>query len=469
MKKKSIKKITLTRLLQVFVLALVITVAVIAFSYRSFAQFAIENKALSIAEVIKAGLTSHMKAKIMDKRDYFLNEITTIHDIESIKIIRADAIHEQFGTMGSFEQELSDDLRDILEKKEVYFKWEDRASKVEVIVPYVASSKGTLNCLQCHDVNDGEILGAVNINMNIGLYQGFALRYSYIIITVLLLLALMIVLNMFHVIERYIRQPLSNIIHEGELAYISNQNINSDNYESREFEDVAVNINKFNQNILCKEEELKEKNIQLQRLNEEIESTLKETLLAMGQIEEIRSCDTKRHAQRVSTISTLIAKTYGLNDEQIKLIELASPMHDIGKIGIADAVLNKPAKLTEEEFMLMKTHSILGYEILKHSKRPVLQAAASIAYGHHEKYDGTGYPQGLKANEISIFARIVTIVDVVDALLSKRIYKDIWSVEKVITLLKEERGKHFDPKLVDIVLDNMDEYVEIIRDLSEGS
>lgn len=467
MTKKSIKKIALSRLLKVFFLSLLVILSIIVLSYRSFFQLVSENKAIAIAEVIKAGLTSHMKAGIMDKRSYFLKEISSVYDIESISIIRADTVSRQFGAPGALDKRLDDDLRKILEKKEPYLTWKEGDSKIEAIIPYIANSQGTLNCLQCHHVNDGDVLGAVSINMDTEVYQDFALKYSYMIAAILLFFAFMIILNMFHVLEHYIRQPLTQIIDDGQKAYQSKQDIDSDKYESREFEEMVQNINAFNQHILRKEEELREKNNELKDLNEEIESTLKDTLQAMGQIEEIRSDETKKHTQRVSTISAMIAKEYGLDEERVKLIELSSSLHDIGKIGIADAILNKPDKLTEEEFRTMQTHTTVGYEILKHSKREVLQAAATIAYGHHEKYDGTGYPQGLKGEEIDIFARIVAIVDVLDALLSKRVYKEIWPVEKVIALLKAERGSHFEPKLVDIVLENMEVYSNIIADISE--
>nr|MDA3907760.1 HD domain-containing protein [Sulfurimonas sp.] len=232
------------------------------------------------------------------------------------------------------------------------------------------------------------------------------------------------------------------------------------------FEDVVENVNKFNNNILEKEEELLQKNIELQKLNDEIESTLQETMLAVGRIEEIRSKETRLHTKRVSLISVLIAKAYGMSEEEVNLIEFASPLHDIGKVGISDAILNKPAKLTDEEYNTMKSHSILGYEILNHSERKILQTAAIIAYEHHEKYDGTGYPQGLVGEEISIYARIVAIVDVFDALLSKRVYKEKWSLEDVIELLQKESGKHFDPKLVKIIVSNKEECKQIIREFS---
>ncbi|MCF6309250.1 MAG: HD domain-containing protein [Sulfurimonas sp.] len=467
MQKQSIKKITVTRLLQVFVIAMLVIVAVIAISYRNFFQFVVENRVHSVSQIIKAGLTSHMKAGIMDKREYFLNEISSVHDIRSIEIIRGDAVVKDYGESNLSEKKLTDNLRAILEKKKTHIVWKDTENLVEAVVPYIASSSGNFNCIQCHHVEDGTVLGAVSISMEIGAYQNFVLKNGYLIVAVLLLFAFLITFNMFHVIERYISKPLLNLIHDGETAYVLHKDINSEKYESRELEEVVKNVNKFNGTVMQHEKELEEKNKQLQLLNEEIESTLKDTMIVIGQIEEIRAGDTNMHTRRVTAISTMIAKDYGLDDGQIKLIEIASPLHDIGKIGITDAVLNKPAKLTEEEYVYMKTHAFLGYRILNNSKRQILNIAATIAYEHHEKYDGTGYPQGLRGEEISIYARIVAIVDVLDALLSKRVYKEKWEVKDVIAFFKEERGKHFDPELVDILLNNIDAYVQLIEKLSK--
>ena len=462
MQKKSIKVITITRLLQVFIVATLVIVSIVLLSYRSFFQFIVENKIHSISETIQAGLTSHMKAGIMDKREYFLNEISSVHDIKSIEIIRGDAVIKEYGESTLNEKKLNDNLRAILEKKEVYTQWKDTLSKVESIVPYIANS----GCLECHHVEEGTVLGAVDIEMEIDLYQNFVLKNSYIIIGALLLFALIVVFDMFNVIERYISKPLFNIIDEAKTAYLSHKNIDSNKYESKEFEDVVLSVNNFNKTVIEKENELKYKNRQLQLLNEEIESTLKETMLAIGKIEEIRSSSTSRHTKRVAILSTIVAKEYGLSDEQVKLIEIASPLHDIGKVGIADAILNKPGKLTQDEFTNIKSHSLFGYNILKNSKREILQTAAAIAYEHHERYDGTGYPQGLKGEEISVYARIVAIVDVFDVLLSRRVYKEAWSKEDVVAFFKEQRGKHFEPKLVDILLENIDKYVRLHRDLS---
>jgi len=173
----------------------------------------------------------------------------------------------------------------------------------------------------------------------------------------------------------------------------------------------------------------------------------------------------KNHTRRVATLSATIARDYGMSDNDVKLIELTSPLHDIGKIGISDAILHKPGKLTPQEYEIMKTHSVIGYNILNHSKRLALKTAAKIAYGHHEKYDGSGYPQGLKGEDIPIFARIVAIVDVLDALLCARVYKDAWSADEVLAFVIKEKGKHFDPKLVEIVEKNFERYSNLIKSL----
>lgn len=466
MSKQSIKKITLSRLVQVFIIAILITIAIIALTYRSFFKSTVENKALSVAQVVKAGLTSHMKAGIMDKRSYFLDEITAVHDIDHIHIIRSENVEKQYGKSTLLSTQVKQNFQHIVDIKTPVYDWDDFNGRVRATIPYIASNKGSLNCLACHNVKSGEVLGVVTIEMNIASYQDLVLEYSYIISGVLFVLAFLIVLNMFHVIERYIRRQLSNIVNDGQTAYESHRDIDFDGYESHELEDVVKNINDFNHEVLQKEEDLEAKNRELERLNDEIDKTLQETLMAMGEMEEIRSRDTKNHSKRVSILSSKIAKTYGLSEEDVKLIKMASPLHDIGKVGIPDAVLLKPGKLTDTEFETMKEHAKLGFNTLRHSKRPVLVAAAQIAHFHHEKYDGSGYPKGLKGEEIPIFARIVAIVDVLDALLCKRVYKEAWNIESVRELLIKERGKHFDPELTDIVLKELDDYTKFIHELS---
>ncbi len=140
---------------------------------------------------------------------------------------------------------------------------------------------------------------------------------------------------------------------------------------------------------------------------------------------------------------------------------MASPMHDIGKVGIPDNILNKPAKFEPHEWEIMKTHAELGYEMLKYSQRPILKAAAIISYEHHEKIDGSGYPRGIKDENIHIYGRITAVADVFDALGSSRVYKKAWELDKILELFKKDSGTHFDSKLVELFLDNLNQFLEI--------
>ncbi len=159
--------------------------------------------------------------------------------------------------------------------------------------------------------------------------------------------------------------------------------------------------------------------------------------------------------------SYLIAKELGLEDSFSYMILKASPMHDVGKIAIPDNILLKPGRLTPEEFEIIKTHTTAGYEILYGSEIPLLNLSAEIALTHHEKYNGKGYPKGLKGEEIPISGRIVAVADVFDALTSKRPYKEPWPIEKAINLLKGERGEHFDPQCIDAFFNVLDEILKI--------
>lgn len=196
-------------------------------------------------------------------------------------------------------------------------------------------------------------------------------------------------------------------------------------------------------------------------LHKELEDTQREVIYKMGEIVETRSEETGNHVKVVAEYSKLLAIKYGLSQSEAELLKHASPMHDIGKVGIPDSLLNKPSKLTCEEFEIMKTHTTVGYEILKTSNRPILKASAIVAYEHHEKWDGSGYPRGLSGHDIHIYGRITALADVFDALGSERIYKKAWKLNDILEYFKEEKGKHFDPELVDIFFNNLDEFLEI--------
>ncbi|GGF12759.1 two-component system response regulator [Pseudoalteromonas gelatinilytica] len=181
----------------------------------------------------------------------------------------------------------------------------------------------------------------------------------------------------------------------------------------------------------------------------------------LGRAAEYKDTDTGEHIARMSRYSKVLALAYGMSEYEAEQLKQAAPMHDVGKIGIPDSVLLKPGRLNENEYEHMKQHALIGAKILENSTSPLLQLAHKLALEHHEKWDGTGYPFGLKGEEISIEGRIVTIADVFDALTSKRPYKKAWSVEEALDLLKDEAGKHFDPQLVDLFIGQIDSIIEI--------
>lgn len=206
---------------------------------------------------------------------------------------------------------------------------------------------------------------------------------------------------------------------------------------------------------------------EIKALNKEIEDTQREVVFTMGAIGESRSKETGNHVKRVAEYSRILAHHYGLSAEEAEMLKQASPMHDIGKVAIPDAILNKPGKFTDEEFEKMKEHARLGYEMLKSSNRTLLKAAAIVAYEHHEKWNGKGYPRGLKGEDIHIYGRITALADVFDALGSDRVYKKAWTDEKIFALIKEERGVHFDPQLVDIFFKHLDEFLAVREKLKD--
>lgn len=196
-------------------------------------------------------------------------------------------------------------------------------------------------------------------------------------------------------------------------------------------------------------------------LNEEFEKTQKEIIFTLGSITESRSKETSNHVKRVAEYSKLLAREYGLSEDEAELVRLASPMHDVGKVAVPDAILNKPGKLTDEEYDIIKQHATHGYNLLNHSKRSIIRAGAIIAHEHHEKYNGRGYPNGLSGEDIHIYARITAIADVFDALSSDRVYKKAWPLEDILAYFQKERGEHFDPKLVDLFFAHLSEILEI--------
>ncbi|MBM4127332.1 MAG: response regulator [Nitrospira sp.] len=199
----------------------------------------------------------------------------------------------------------------------------------------------------------------------------------------------------------------------------------------------------------------------LERSEKELRLSREETIQRLAIAAEFRDSATAQHIQRMSHYCELLARKIGLSPERCELIRTASPMHDIGKIGTPDQILLKPGKFTEEEFDVISQHAEIGYKILSGSDSELLKVAATIAWTHHERYDGTGYPRGLKGEDIPIEGRIVSIADAFDALTTQRVYKPAFEISHAIELMLKNRGKHFDPELLDIFVASADELTRI--------
>jgi response regulator RpfG family c-di-GMP phosphodiesterase len=193
-----------------------------------------------------------------------------------------------------------------------------------------------------------------------------------------------------------------------------------------------------------------------------------ETLFLLGRVSDFRDLETGAHLRRIGSLAVLLAALLGMGEEDQKLIANSAPLHDIGKLAVPESILLKPGKLSPEESKRMQAHTTFGHELLKDARSIYLIEGAKIALTHHEKWDGTGYPAGLKGEDIPLSGRIVSIVDVFDALTSSRPYKEAWSFESVRDYIAEQRGKHFDPRLAELVLENFGAFQERIVGSAEA-
>ena len=200
---------------------------------------------------------------------------------------------------------------------------------------------------------------------------------------------------------------------------------------------------------------------EVRRATSAIVARERETVMRLMRAAEFRDPETGAHIQHMAHYSRLIGSEMGLSPGDQELLLTAAPMHDIGKLGIPDRILYKPGRLDTEEMAVMRQHAQFGYDILRDSRSNLLHIGAEIAFTHHEKYDGSGYPRGLRGEEIPLLGRIVAVADVFDAILSPRPYKQAWSLDRAVAFMRENRGKHFDPDCVDALFARWDEVLGI--------
>ena len=200
------------------------------------------------------------------------------------------------------------------------------------------------------------------------------------------------------------------------------------------------------------------------RLISELEDNQKEMIFVLTELMEATSDETGQHIRRVAELSALLAHYHpALTEDDVEILRYASPMHDVGKITIPHDLLHKQGRYTEEEFVQMKAHTTNAHKLLSTSNRKFMNAAAIIAHEHHEKWNGKGYPRGLKGEKIHIYGRIVAVADVFDALMHKRCYKEAWGIDETVTYIKDHDGTQFDPQLIDIFMTHLDEFIAIAK------
>jgi len=205
------------------------------------------------------------------------------------------------------------------------------------------------------------------------------------------------------------------------------------------------------------------------QLYEQLLKSSEDTILRLASAAEFRDKETHMHLGRMSRYSAILAEEMGFPSPWVESLRLASPLHDIGKIGVPDAILRKPGKLTEEEWVEMRKHTLYGADILKDSDSELLQMSYRIALCHHEWWNGQGYPRGLKGEEIPIEARIATVADVFDALTSRRVYKPSFPLDETVEIIKKDSGVHYDPKVIEVFLKALPRLTEVMRECAAAN
>jgi response regulator RpfG family c-di-GMP phosphodiesterase len=301
---------------------------------------------------------------------------------------------------------------------------------------------------------DGKTLAVVGIDMSASRISSFQ-KYLTIWSMIIFIVDIIISIILSALISSTISLPILKITEHTKVISEGDFKSKIDIKSGDEIKELA---DSFNEMV----DKLDHMFLEVTKTENELNETHLDTIHRLALTAEYKDEATSKHLERVTHYSIVIARNYGLSEENVAIIEIAAPLHDIGKIGIPDSILLKPGKLTKEEYAVIKEHPPIGYEILKESKSPYLKIAAEIGFTHHENFDGTGYPRGLKGEEIHIYGRIVALADVFDALISKRPYKEPMSVEETVELIKSKSGTQFDPKVVNAFLNGLDEIKKYI-------
>jgi response regulator RpfG family c-di-GMP phosphodiesterase len=251
--------------------------------------------------------------------------------------------------------------------------------------------------------------------------------------------------------SRYLTRPLSSVVRTIEAIIIKKDFSRRVEVEyADEIGHLASRFNLMTSNLLKSYNQVKDYAYKEVVARKQVVQREYETLIILGKAAEYRDPETGAHISRVAYYSRMLARMVGEDEGRQNLVYYASPMHDIGKLGIPDSILLKPGRLAAEEFEIVKKHTTIAYDLLKDSRSPYLRTGAMIALTHHERFDGTGYPKGLQGEDIPLFGRIVGLADAFDAVTSKRPYKEAWDLDRAFALLDEEKGRHFDPRLAEL-------------------
>ncbi|MEG3638652.1 HD-GYP domain-containing protein [Magnetococcus sp. PR-3] len=443
-RKPSIKTITLKKLIGLAFLFVALILVLIGFNFRALIVEAMIDKATTLAQSVEVGITSHMIERSSQQKQLLVQRVKHLNRIKNLQIIRSNLVNAQFNLPHQPHAQKDPLVAQVFTTGLAQFitpELDSPHQRMRVLYPYRARASASINCLNCHQVAMGTVLAVIDFEVDLDYYLGLSTHYLYTLLILFLGILVVITYALFRVIDRTIKEPLEGLIEKTRDSYTQHIPIDLDLFESIELDYFADKINAFNDIVL-------RKNQSLQELYKEIEATQREVIHTMGYVGETRSKETAKHVERVSEFAFLLAQAANLSPAECVWLRDATPMHDIGKVGISDTILHKSGPLTDTERQIMQQHAQWGHEMFCHSERPLLQAASIIALQHHERWDGLGYPQGLKGEKIHIYGRIVAVADVFDALSSKRCYKEPWPLPEVFDYFRDHAGTQFDPELV---------------------